>query len=322
MKTKSLKNNSRLLNYVSAFALLASFTTQAQQWNFNGYSLQNNTTINSSPVNALHFFTAQQERMSMYPDGHIVVLAPYGQSIWDVNPSTIYTTMHVNGGQAPALAAYTQQSYDWGQCVQSLVSRKYTVSYVMNWNGADRFFVAGQGWLYANGAWFGSDANLKTNVTTLTNALDKVLSLRGVTYQWKPEELSPNAITNTVVETDTNRYLGFIAQEVEPIVPEVVRTMTNGTKAVSYHSLVALLVEAIKEQQGQIRDLQNRLQPSNTVALILHLQNPPPAAVQIQSSPDLSVWNDLGKAQLHDGSAQFDIGAATNRNNYFRAKAQ
>jgi acyl-[acyl carrier protein]--UDP-N-acetylglucosamine O-acyltransferase len=76
-----------------------------------------------------------------------------------------------------------------------------------------------------------SDKNLKNNIKTLENALDKVNKLRGVEFNWK----------------DTgNKEIGLIAQEVEQIVPELV-IESDGTKSVRYPNLVALLIEAIKE---------------------------------------------------------------------------
>jgi hypothetical protein len=89
-----------------------------------------------------------------------------------------------------------------------------------------------------------SDARLKTNVTTITGALDKVLALRGVMF---------DRITTGAHE------MGTIAQEVEVVVPELVFTDENGIKSVAYANTVALLIEAIKEQQVQINELKGRL---------------------------------------------------------------
>tara|TARA_R110000868_G_scaffold29897_6_gene111239 strand:+ start:3272 stop:7120 length:3849 start_codon:yes stop_codon:yes gene_type:complete len=101
-----------------------------------------------------------------------------------------------------------------------------------------------QGNIRATGSFVGSDIDLKKNIQTIPNALDKVLQLRGVEFDWK----------------DTNKHqIGVIAQEVEKIIPEVV-VGENGDKAVAYQNLVAVLIEAIKEQQEIIVDLQNRLE--------------------------------------------------------------
>jgi len=82
-----------------------------------------------------------------------------------------------------------------------------------------------------------SDERLKTNITSLTGALDKVNQLRGVKYNWLE---SPSGDTR----------IGFIAQEVESIVPELTFTNKNSEErfmGVHYDNVTALLVEAIKE---------------------------------------------------------------------------
>ncbi|KYG67857.1 hypothetical protein AZI87_00835 [Bdellovibrio bacteriovorus] len=82
-----------------------------------------------------------------------------------------------------------------------------------------------------------SDARLKKDVVTLPEALEKVLKLRGVNFVWK----------NTNEKT-----VGFIAQEVEAVYPELVKTDKNsGYKAVQYGNIVAVLVEALKEEHKQ-----------------------------------------------------------------------
>jgi hypothetical protein len=54
-------------------------------------------------------------------------------------------------------------------------------------------------------------------------------------------------------------HIGFLAQEMEKVIPEVVRTSVNGTKAIAYTDLIAVLVEAMKEQQVTIDKLNQRL---------------------------------------------------------------
>jgi len=60
------------------------------------------------------------------------------------------------------------------------------------------------------------------------------------------------------IETGT-REMGQIAQEAEAIVPELVFTDENGIKSIAYANTVALLIEAIKEQQQQINELKGRI---------------------------------------------------------------
>ena len=87
-----------------------------------------------------------------------------------------------------------------------------------------------------------SDEKLKENVITIENALEKVLSLRGVEYD----------------RIDSGDHqIGVIAQEVEKVVPAVV--YGDEIKSVAYGNLVGLLIEAIKEQQKEIEELKKKL---------------------------------------------------------------
>lgn len=88
-----------------------------------------------------------------------------------------------------------------------------------------------------------SDVRWKEHVKTLDNSLDKVNKLRGVSFQWKDKAKG------------IGKQIGLIAQEVEKIFPEVVSEDNEGYKSVAYDKLVGVLVEAIKEQQGQIEEL-------------------------------------------------------------------
>ena len=92
-----------------------------------------------------------------------------------------------------------------------------------------------------------SDITLKKNIELIPNALDKVLSLRGVTY-------------NRIDIEDEPRHSGVIAQEVEEVLPEVVMTDEDGIKSVAYGNMVGLLIEAIKDQQDQINKLKEELE--------------------------------------------------------------
>ena len=87
-----------------------------------------------------------------------------------------------------------------------------------------------------------SDARTKENVETISTALDIVDGLRGVYY-------------NKIGEDE--RRVGVIAQEVEEILPEVVKTDTEGMKSVDYGKMVGVLIQAIKDLKNEIDDLKN-----------------------------------------------------------------
>ena len=90
-----------------------------------------------------------------------------------------------------------------------------------------------------------SDGRYKQGVAPVRGALAAVLKLRGVTYYWKRAEFPEK-------QFPARRQLGFIAQEIEPLYPEMVTTDADGYKSVDYSRLTPVLVEAIKEQQQQI----------------------------------------------------------------------
>ena len=92
-----------------------------------------------------------------------------------------------------------------------------------------------------------SDNRFKEDITTIPDALDKVCKLRGVTY---------NRID---IEKYDERHMGVIAQEVEKVIPEVVKTdkSKEKIKSVAYGNLVGVLIEAIKELKAEIEELKH-----------------------------------------------------------------
>ena len=93
-----------------------------------------------------------------------------------------------------------------------------------------------------------SDKRYKENIETIPSSLEKVLELRGVYYDWIDKK-----------KFNDRKQVGFIAQEVEEVVPELVITNSEGFKSVNYNQSVSLLVEAIKEQQSMIKQLQEEI---------------------------------------------------------------
>jgi len=98
------------------------------------------------------------------------------------------------------------------------------------------------GSMEADAYYYNSDRSLKKNIKPIENALDKVLQLNGVSFDWKKSG-EPS--------------LGLIAQDVEKVFPELVAP--NTPKSVQYANLVAPLIEAIKEQQKEINNLEARI---------------------------------------------------------------
>ena len=85
-----------------------------------------------------------------------------------------------------------------------------------------------------------SDESLKTNIKTIANGLDKVMALRGITF-------------DRIADGSTST--GVSAQDVAAVLPEAVSTDNEGLMAVKYGNLVGLLIEAIKDLKSEVNDL-------------------------------------------------------------------
>ena len=104
------------------------------------------------------------------------------------------------------------------------------------------------GWV-RGGSFQNSDARYKKNIHSLSDALATVRKLRGVRFDWDQE-------AHPAMNLRDGMELGLIAQEVETVLPELVVADDAGYRALSYVSLIPLLIEAIKEQQAQIETMQ------------------------------------------------------------------
>ena len=125
---------------------------------------------------------------------------------------------------------------------------------LFNVNGGDGHF---DGNVYAYSTTTSSDRKLKKNIQPLEGALEKVQNLRGVSFEWKK---------------DDKKSIGFIAQEVQEVVPDLVKVnrkehdgvLVSEHLGVDYGNITALLVEAMKEQQQIINKLEARIKALET----------------------------------------------------------
>jgi len=92
-------------------------------------------------------------------------------------------------------------------------------------------------------AFYSSDRRLKDNIKTIDSPIEKLMKLNGVEFDCIPKE---------GIHENEGHDIGLIAQEVKEVFPEIVNLRDNGYFAIKYEKLVALLVEAIKEQQKEI----------------------------------------------------------------------
>jgi hypothetical protein len=102
-------------------------------------------------------------------------------------------------------------------------------------------------------AYYSSDRRLKENISNITEALSKVNRLNGVEFDWTQDYLDKHGGEDEYF--NRKHDVGLIAQEVVAVLPEVVATREDGTLAVKYDRVVALLVEAVKELSAEVREL-------------------------------------------------------------------
>ena len=118
-------------------------------------------------------------------------------------------------------------------------------------NGSEEFRFEADGDFHADGDVYAfsttisSDENLKKDITIVSDAVTKVEALKGVTFKWKKNDADS---------------AGVIAQDVEKVLPEVVRSVNdpdgNTYKAVNYAGLTSILIEAVKDLSARVKALE------------------------------------------------------------------
>ena len=99
-------------------------------------------------------------------------------------------------------------------------------------------------------AFYTSDERLKDNVKTISEPIYKLQQLRGVEYEWNDkQDIYPSGSKDS----------GIIAQDVEKVLPQLVKENSNGYLGVRHDRLVGLLIESVKDQQKQIDDLKREV---------------------------------------------------------------
>jgi hypothetical protein len=104
--------------------------------------------------------------------------------------------------------------------------------------------------------YYSSDSRLKENIVNISGALEKVSMLKGVTFDWCEDYIKERGGEDGyfIKKHDT----GLIAQDVQQVLPEIVRKKKDGYLGVQYDKMVGLLVEAIKELRTEINELKSK----------------------------------------------------------------
>jgi hypothetical protein len=200
-------------------------------WGFIYNTTNGRIGINNNAPNAqLAFSASLEKKITLYPGG-----------TGDVGMSVSGNDFRLYSDNVNARVSFGYDDYSAG-----FISRAYVPA-----SGAVALVVGGQ--INANGTIYNSDARYKKNIFVLSNSLEKVMLLRGVQYEMRKDEFPSMQFSNGI-------EVGLIAQEVEKIIPQVVNTNADGFKSVDYARLVPLLIEALKEQQLQRKEDQQRIE--------------------------------------------------------------
>jgi hypothetical protein len=122
----------------------------------------------------------------------------------------------------------------------------------LNASGTRTLAITGAGTLTVSGdvVAYGtpSDIRYKHDIHRITNALNTIQQLRGVTFKWKED-------TDSYKMTNITDDIGFIAQEVREVLPTIVRENEDGKLSLRDRAIIPLLVEAIKELKKEVDEL-------------------------------------------------------------------
>ena len=296
----------------SSWGQMYRFTVGEYNWTFaNTY----NSTLLSFQNRGVYIGNSYYQG---YGDGALNVMPIYNST--NLNTCALFVGNPYNDGSASILCRNMSTS-SGGVSLVSVVGNNAGLTFASAKSTTNtfsyNFYVKGNGEVYSKGVLLSSDETLKKDIRELESPLSKIMQLHGVEYSFKDDEIAEDANIDTenlspetkpesrtddlpkinadilarIEKEQANvRHIGFIAQEVEKVLPEVVRTSIDGTKAISYMDIIALLVEGMKEQQQVIEQLQADIsdlqQEQSTVLKKAHNKSASSQALLYQNTPN------------------------------------
>jgi hypothetical protein len=227
---------------------MARFRCKADGWGYGGS--YNHLEQHSYTLPMLANFTQNNfssELIVWLRGGHIYQWFSIEGS-WSLNNANSGATSVTNGYGNNTY--YPTQTNDIGG-----LSKYYSGWSASRWSGTlatDTLGGSGNRAVYSDGGGTltnsSSDVTLKTNIQNINYGLDSILSLRPVSYNWIEEKRG------------LQKEIGFIAQEVQAHIPEVIGINSDETLSLDYPKLTAVLTKAIKEQQEMINQLRTEIE--------------------------------------------------------------
>jgi hypothetical protein len=199
----------------------------------NPMGLGGDLGVYSNSVGKFERFVTRSGNFMWFSDGD------YGTiPIMQLTPTGNLTAASVSGNGV-GLSNLNASNIAEGTVPTTALSGTYNIS--ITGNAATATSLLGQ-----------SDRRWKKNIAPLGGALDEVERMRGVQFEWRRDEYPDERFPE-------GRQIGFVAQEVEEVLPELVRTDEKGYKSLAYANVTAVLVEAVKEQQRLIEQQRSEL---------------------------------------------------------------
>ena len=185
----------------------------------------------------IHFGTNNTQRLTIAADGHIDTMG-----FLNLNSGGWGAALKVDEAQA---LWWDGTYFSWGYDG----TYNYFADPVTIGNAAiPGYMLYVQGTAYATGSWSSSDARFKKNVMPIDHALERIMDVEGASFEFRREEFQGYRF-------DQGTQFGLIAQDLEKVFPEIVKTEADGYKSVNYNGMIPVLLEAIKEQQREIDEL-------------------------------------------------------------------
>ncbi|MCC6684711.1 MAG: tail fiber domain-containing protein [Bacteroidia bacterium] len=231
----------------------------------------------------LLFFNSYSQ-IKVVPGGNVVMSRPLDPSTFVIIGETasnypLYTFPNVpipsklsirSFNQASLIIDHKDNRYDfrnassWHVVSNSNSNMWYGIHWGVSLNASKfNFMVTSQGTCAGVNFLNISDSTYKKDITTIADPLTKIMALRGVTYKFKTNAYLGDSATQQEIDAIDSLpgHYGFIAQEVEQVIPELVMNIKRpeDAKALNYIEIIPLLLEGIKLQQTQIENLQAQL---------------------------------------------------------------
>jgi hypothetical protein len=217
---------------------------------YNAYSGTADSWVNTDPVFMIGngtSVTARSNAMTVYKNGNADL-----KGSLNLNNGTLSTgALYVDGAETIWYGNDGVDNYfSWGYGANYNVFAHPVSVGTTDTPSIYGLYVAGS--IYATGGWAGSDSRWKKDLEPLKNLLPEIMTLQGFKYSWRKDEYPS-------MNFDSGRQIGVVAQDIEKVFPELVKTDDKGYKAVSYEKLSVILLEGIKEQQKQIKSQQEQI---------------------------------------------------------------